>query len=142
MCAGQVVIRRLPKPVIASVAGYAVGGGNILHMMCDITVQPVCLLRTSKPLKRSPHASACVVTLLCDMHVNVLALPTHSSCDILYRREVSAEECCHSHNLAHARLTPMLLVGFRHFIKFTQLTGQSLSRHVLLVLQCYQGVGI
>ena len=34
----QVQIRRLPKPVVASVAGYAVGGGHILHMMCDLTV--------------------------------------------------------------------------------------------------------
>ena len=34
----QVQIRRLPKPVVAQVAGYAVGGGHILHMMCDLTL--------------------------------------------------------------------------------------------------------
>jgi naphthoate synthase len=34
----HVQIRRLPKPVVAMVAGYAVGGGHILHLVCDITI--------------------------------------------------------------------------------------------------------
>jgi naphthoate synthase len=34
----HVQIRRLPKPVIAMVAGYAVGGGQILHLVCDLTI--------------------------------------------------------------------------------------------------------
>lgn len=34
----HVQIRRLPKPVIAMVAGYAVGGGHILHLVCDMTI--------------------------------------------------------------------------------------------------------
>jgi naphthoate synthase len=34
----QVQIRRTPKPVIAMVAGWAVGGGHVLHVVCDLTV--------------------------------------------------------------------------------------------------------
>ena len=34
----QIKIRRLPKPVIAMVAGWAIGGGHVLHVVCDITV--------------------------------------------------------------------------------------------------------
>lgn len=34
----HILIRRLPKVVIAMVAGYAVGGGHILHLVCDLTV--------------------------------------------------------------------------------------------------------
>ncbi|MFN2503647.1 MAG: 1,4-dihydroxy-2-naphthoyl-CoA synthase [Acidimicrobiales bacterium] len=34
----QVQIRRLPKPVIAMVAGYAIGGGHVLHLVCDLTI--------------------------------------------------------------------------------------------------------
>jgi naphthoate synthase len=34
----QVRIRRLPKPVIAMVAGYAIGGGHVLHVCCDLSI--------------------------------------------------------------------------------------------------------
>lgn len=34
----QIQIRRLPKPVIAEVAGYAIGGGHILHLVCDLSL--------------------------------------------------------------------------------------------------------
>jgi naphthoate synthase len=32
------VIKYLPKPVIAMVAGYAIGGGHVLHLLCDLTI--------------------------------------------------------------------------------------------------------
>jgi naphthoate synthase len=34
----QVQIRRCPKPIVAMVAGYAIGGGHVLHIVCDLTV--------------------------------------------------------------------------------------------------------
>jgi naphthoate synthase len=34
----HVQIRRLPKPVVAMVAGYAIGGGHVLHVICDLTI--------------------------------------------------------------------------------------------------------
>jgi naphthoate synthase len=34
----QVQIRRTPKPVIAMVAGFAIGGGHVLHIVCDLTI--------------------------------------------------------------------------------------------------------
>ena len=32
------VIREIPKPVIAAVNGYAIGGGHVLHVLCDLTI--------------------------------------------------------------------------------------------------------
>jgi naphthoate synthase len=34
----QIQIRRLPKPVVAMVAGFAIGGGHVLHVCCDLTI--------------------------------------------------------------------------------------------------------
>src|SRR6195952_3659191 len=34
----HVQIRRLPKPVVAMVAGFAIGGGHVLHLICDLTI--------------------------------------------------------------------------------------------------------
>ena len=34
----HIQIRRLPKPVVAMVAGYAIGGGHVLHLVCDLTI--------------------------------------------------------------------------------------------------------
>jgi naphthoate synthase len=34
----HIQIRRMPKPVVAMVAGYAVGGGHVLHVVCDLTL--------------------------------------------------------------------------------------------------------
>jgi naphthoate synthase len=34
----HVQMRRLPKPIVAMVAGYAIGGGHVLHIVCDMTI--------------------------------------------------------------------------------------------------------
>ena len=34
----QIAIRRLPMPVVAMVAGYSIGGGHVLHVVCDLTI--------------------------------------------------------------------------------------------------------
>jgi dihydroxynaphthoic acid synthetase len=34
----QIQMRRIPKPVMAMVAGYAIGGGHILHLVCDLSI--------------------------------------------------------------------------------------------------------
>ena len=34
----QIQIRRTPKPVVAMVSGYAIGGGHVLHVVCDLTI--------------------------------------------------------------------------------------------------------
>src|SRR5699024_9893617 len=34
----QRLIRTIPKPVIAMVSGYAIGGGHVLHIVCDLTI--------------------------------------------------------------------------------------------------------
>ncbi len=34
----QVLMRRIPKPIVAMIAGYAIGGGHILHLVCDLSI--------------------------------------------------------------------------------------------------------
>jgi len=41
-------IRTLPKPVVAMVAGYAIGGGHILHMICDLTIAATTRVRADR----------------------------------------------------------------------------------------------
>ena len=50
----QIQMRRLPKPVIAMVAGYAVGGGHILHLVSDLTVSHGRLLSCQNAICK-PH---------------------------------------------------------------------------------------
>ena len=46
-------IRTCPKPVVAMVAGYAIGGGHVLHMMCDLTISADnAILRPNRPESR------------------------------------------------------------------------------------------
>ena len=47
----QRYLRSMPKPVIALVAGYAIGGGQVLHVICDLTIAP----RTRYSGRRGPR---------------------------------------------------------------------------------------
>ena len=48
-------IERLQKPVIASVNGYAVGGGHVLHVMCDLTIaKESAIFRQVGPMIQEP----------------------------------------------------------------------------------------
>jgi len=50
-------IRTCPKPVIAMVAGYAIGGGHVLHMLCDLTIAAETLF-SARQAPRSAHSTA------------------------------------------------------------------------------------
>ena len=54
------IIRDVPKPVIARVQGYAIGGGNVLCTICDLTIAPTrpCSARSARRWARSIPASA------------------------------------------------------------------------------------
>ena len=49
----QMQIRRLPKPVIAMVNGYAIGGGHVLHLVCDLTIASERVLRSAPSMLAS-----------------------------------------------------------------------------------------
>jgi naphthoate synthase len=53
----QRVIRSLPKPIIALVAGYAIGGGHVLHLLCDLTIAADNATRASARPDRAWGAS-------------------------------------------------------------------------------------
>ena len=55
----QVQMRRCPKPIIAMVAGYAVGGGHILHMVADLTIAADnAVFGQDRSVRRRPLGSA------------------------------------------------------------------------------------
>lgn len=44
-------IRSIPKPVIAMVNGYAIGGGHVLHVVCDLTIASESCVSDRRDLK-------------------------------------------------------------------------------------------
>ena len=55
----QVAIRRCPKPVVAMVAGYAIGGGHVLHVVCDLTIAADnARFGQTGPQRRAPSTAA------------------------------------------------------------------------------------
>ena len=53
-------MRRCPLPIVAMVAGFAIGGGHVLHVMCDLTIaaETPCSARPARASDRSTAASA------------------------------------------------------------------------------------
>lgn len=51
-------IRTCPKPVVAMVAGYSIGGGHVLHMMCDLTIAADNAIFTRLARKSVPSTAA------------------------------------------------------------------------------------
>ncbi len=47
----QRLIRVIPKPVVAMVSGYAIGGGHVLHIVCDLTIAPTTRFSDKQALK-------------------------------------------------------------------------------------------
>jgi naphthoate synthase len=50
-------IRTCPKPIVAMVAGYSIGGGHVLHMMCDLTIAAK-MPSSARPVRKSAHLTA------------------------------------------------------------------------------------
>ena len=48
----QKLIRSMPKVVIALVAGYAIGGGHVLHVVCDLTIAQEIMQFLDKPVRK------------------------------------------------------------------------------------------
>ena len=51
-------IRTCPKPVVAMVAGYSIGGGHVLHMMCDLTIAQIMPSSVRLARKSVPSTAA------------------------------------------------------------------------------------
>jgi naphthoate synthase len=53
----QIQIRRCPKPVVAMIAGYAIGGGHVLHICCDLSIA-ADNAASGRPARRSARSTA------------------------------------------------------------------------------------
>ena len=54
----QKQIRSLPKPVIAAVNGFAIGGGHVLHVVCDLTIASPVWSDRKRPVRSGSYAAS------------------------------------------------------------------------------------